>query len=168
MKITKHILLALLLVSLGMLLLDKVGPDDTYMVVIACSLLGFFVMNVIIRRSLIYKRYFTSRSNPFTNKYRYQQSFDISKELMFEKMEEILRDSKLKLVDSDKEKLELLALSPISFASWGENLYVSFEENNQGTLMELCSTTFFQMYDWGRNKRNCDHLVTEIEDSFTV
>jgi hypothetical protein len=87
---------------------------------------------------------------------------------MFEKVMEVVNDSKFKLVDTDNEKLEILAISSISFLSWGENLYISFETRGDETVMKFCSSTLFQIYSWGKNEKNISDLLNEIESSFTI
>jgi len=72
---------------------------------------------------------------------------------MYEKITEIIDNSKFKLVDTNNEKLEILAISSITFKSWGENLYISLEANGNNTLMKFCSTTLFQIYSWVKMKR---------------
>jgi hypothetical protein len=129
---------------------------------------GFFIFNLVIRKSLLFKNYFTSRFNLLTSKIRFGKEFDIPKELMFEKIVEVINDSKFKLVKADKEKFEILAITKISWISWGENLYISFETNEGKTIMKLCSATLFQITSWGKNERNYNDLLSEIENSLTV
>ena len=81
---------------------------------------------------------------------------------------EVVDDSKFQLVDTDNEKLEILAISSISFLSWGENLYISFETRGDETVMKFCSSTLFQIYSWGKNEKNISDLLNEIESSFTI
>ena len=56
----------------------------------------------------------------------------------------------------------------MSAISWGENLYIDFETKGNETIMHFCSTTFFQMYDWGKNEKNYTVLLNEIESSLTI
>ncbi len=129
---------------------------------------GFFIFNLIIRKSLAFKEYFTSEYNFFTAKARMEQSYDISKELMFEKIKEVIDESDFKLVEADKDKFEILAISRITFKSWGENLYISFETRGNETIMKFCSSTLFQVSSWGKNEKNYEALLNEIETSLTV
>ena len=168
MKNIKHILVATLLVAMSIVFSRYVETEDSILVAITFLLLSFFIFNLLIRRSLSFKSYFTSKYNLFTAKFRHEQSFDISKELMFEKMVEIIDTSKFKLVEVDLEKLEILAISPITFTSWGENLYIDFETKGNQTVMNFCSTTFFQIYEWGKNEKNYVYLLDEFESSLTV
>ncbi len=74
----------------------------------------------------------------------------------------------LRLVDSDDESLEILATSKTTLFSWDENLYISFEIRRDETIMELCSVTVFQIYDWDKNEENLADLLAELEDSLII
>ena len=142
--------------------------DSPILIVTIFLIVGFFIFNLVIRKSLSFTDYFTSKYNLLTSKVRSEKSFDISKELMFEKIIEVLKDSKFKLIEADKDRFELLAITPISFKSWGENLYISFETRGNETIMKFCSSTLFQIYSWGKNEKNFEDLLNEIESSLTI
>jgi hypothetical protein len=131
-------------------------------------IVGFFIFNFAIRKSLSSKNYFTNNYNLFTSTVRYEKSFDLSKELMFEKIIEVLSNSDFKLVETSKSKFEILAISKITFKSWGENLYISFETSGNETTMKFCSVTIFQIYSWGKNEKNYTDLLNEIENSIII
>ena len=131
-------------------------------------IVGFFIFNFAIRKSLSSKNYFTNNYNLFTSTVRYEKSFDLSKELMFEKIIEVLNNSDFKLVETSKSKFEILAISKITFKSWGENLYISFETSGNETTMKFCSVTIFQIYSWGKNEKNYTDLLNEIENSIII
>lgn len=80
------IMLVLCLISLYL------GSDNPIVIAFYVLGLGFFIFNLIVRKSLAFKNYFTSPLNLFTTKARYQKSYDIPKDLMFEKTIEVLRD----------------------------------------------------------------------------
>ena len=133
--------------------------------------LAFMLFNLGVRKSLAYRNYFTSVSNIFTTKFRHKMIFDIPADLMFEKLVEVLQEGnhhKLTLVDMNEEKRELLAITQISMKSWGENVYIDLEEIDGETVLNFCSTTMFQVYDWGKNEKNYDALFEEIENSLTI
>lgn len=143
-------------------------PENSVLLIVPLFILGFFIFNMVIRRSLLFKNYFSSPFNLLTSKVRSEKVFDIPKELIFEKMIEVINQSKFKLVEADRDKLEILAITNISFKSWGENLYVNFEAIGDETIMKFCSVTFFQVTSWGKNEKNHDDLLSEIESSFTI
>ena len=168
MKILKHLLVVIAIILVTALVLYYVEADNLFMVILSFLIISFFTFNSIIRKSLSFKSYFTSRYNIFTTKVRCKKSFDIPKYLMFDKIIEVINDSNFKLVDIDKEKTEILAISVMTFKSWGENLYIDFKETDNGTVMVFCSTTLFQMYSWGKNEKNYNDLLNEIKESLII
>ncbi len=131
-------------------------------------MLGFFIFNLIIRKHLLYKNYFTSTYNILTAKVHYEVTYDISIDLMFEKVIEVINNSNFKLVESSKSTYEILAITPISLKSWGENLYIDFNVKDEKTIIKFCSATLFQMYSWEKNKENYDELLNNIEKSLVI
>ena len=168
MKTFKHILVAVLIMILSGLMTYYLKPNNPIMMVLLFLIIVFFIFNLIIRKSLSFKKYFTSPYNLFTTKVRHQKSYDIPKDLMFEKTIEVINDSNFKLAEINKEKLEIIAISSVTFKSWGENLYISFESDGNETIMKFCSATLFQMYSWGKNEKNYNNLLNDIESSLIV
>ena len=168
MRTIKHISIAILIIALTFLISYYVEPADPILPIISLLLLGFFLFNLIIRRSLNYKGYFTSKYNVLTQKYRNQKVYPIAKEILFDKIIEVLEDSHFNLKEVDRDRYEILAISPITWKSWGENLYISFESDGDETTMKFCSTTFFQIYSWGKNEENYSSLLNQIENSLII
>jgi hypothetical protein len=168
MKTLKHTSIAVLIILLSGLLGYYLEPNNPFKLIFLFLIVGFFVFNLIIRKSLSFKNYFISRYNLLTTKVRAEKGYDIPKELMFEKIIEVINNSGFKLIKTDKEKFEILAISTITFKSWGENLYINFETKGNETIMKFCSSTLFQIYSWGKNEKNYDDLLNEIENSLTV
>jgi len=164
----KHILVAILIMLISGLITYYLKPNNPIIMVFLFLIVVFFIFNLIIRKSLSFKNYFTNQYNLFTTKVWHQKSYDIPKDLMFEKIIEVINSSDFKLVETNKEKLEILAISTITFKSWGENLYISFETNGNETIMKFCSATLFQIYSWGKNEKNYDNLLNDIENSLIV
>ncbi len=123
MKTLKHILVAVLIMLISGLITYYLEPNNLILTIFSFLIVGFFIFNLIIRKSLSFKNYFTSQYNLFTTKIRAEKAYDIPKELMFEKIIEVINNSDLKLVEVDKDKFEILAISTITFKSWGENIY---------------------------------------------
>lgn len=168
MKILKHISVVILLIIMSLLYVNYLEPDSPAMITFIIITYSFFAFNFFIRKSLLYKNYFLSKYNLFTTKFRTEKSFDIPKELMFEKIIEVINDSRFKLAEVDKDKLEILAISIITFRSWGENLYINFETKGDKTIIKFSTSTLFQVYSWGKIEKNYDDLVIAIEDSLIV
>jgi hypothetical protein len=142
--------------------------ENPYLIGVSIFFGCFFLFNLIVRKSLSFRGYFTSRYNLLTSKVRSEKTFDVPKDLMFEKVKEVIESSNFKLVAFNKETFEILAISKFSFQSWGENLYIRFQSEGENTIMEFCSTTLFQIYSWGKNEKNYADLMSEIEGSFTI
>lgn len=143
--------------------------SENQLLILPIAILSFFIFNLAIRKLLVFKSYFTSRYNVLTTKFNQTISYSISRDLMFEKVIEVLNDSKFKLVKVDKDSYEILAVTNISWLSWGENLYIELEGNGDDeSIMKFCSVTFFQVYAWGKNEKNYTDLLQAMEESFTV
>lgn len=168
MKTIKHISIAILIIILSFVISKYVDSTNPILPFTTLLITGFFIFNLIIRRSLFFKPYFTSKFNLLTQKYHNQKVYPISKEVLFDKIIEVLEDSHFKLKEVDRGNFELLAISPITWKSWGENLYVSFESHGDETTMKFCSATFFQIYDWGKNEENYGSLLNQIEHSLII
>lgn len=168
MKNLKHVFFALLLLFIALWVPRYVEDQDPLFITITLLLLGFFIFNLAIRKSLAYKSYFTSPYNFLTAKFRSELTYDIPKELMFEKVLEVINGSKFKLADVDKDRFEILATASMTAFSWGENLYISFDGSGDRPTLKVCSATFFQVHSWGRNEKNYEYLMQEIEASLTI
>ncbi len=143
-------------------------PENPGLMISIFFIPGFFIVNLIIRKSLTFRTYFTSPINLLTSKVCSEKTFDIPKELMFEKIIEVITHSKFKLVEANNDTFEILAITSISFKSWGENLYIRFESVGNETIMKFCSVTLFQIFSWGKNEKNYDDLLNEIDRSLTI
>lgn len=168
MRTLKNISVVVVMLLFACLSTYYLKPSNPFMMSCIFLIVSFFIFNLIIRKSLSFKNYFTSKYNLFTTKVWSEKSYDMPKELMYEKLIEVINNSNFKLVDSDNDKFEILAISTITFNSWGENLYISFETDENETIMKFCSSTLFQIYSWGKNEKNYNYLVNEIESSLTV
>jgi len=168
MKTLKHIFIALFILLISVFIPFYLKPNNPYLFITLFLIIGFFIFNFVIRKSLSYKGYFTSNYNLLTSKFMVVKSFEISKNLMFEKTIEVIDHSKFKLVETNKEKLEILAISPITFKSWGENIYIDIESSGNKTIMNFCSTTLFQISSWGKNEKNYIDFLNEFENSLII
>ena len=143
------------------------GTED-WLLILPLGILAFLMFNLLIRKSLLFKSYFTSPLNVLTSKTRSEISFPIPRDLMFDKIIEVINDSNFELIEANRDIYEILATTRLSWLSWGENLYISFEDKENETIMKFCSATLFQIYSWGKNERNYENLLKEIEDSLTI
>jgi hypothetical protein len=136
--------------------------------IIAFFIAFVFIFSLVVRKIVWFKPYFTSKFNLLTNKTRHKQEFDFPKDLLFDKMIEVMTNAGFKINKSNKETGDIFATTGMTWFSWGENIYVSMEKDHGTTMVDFCSATFFQVYDWGRNERNYKRFLSEFEDSLTI
>ena len=171
MKMLKHAAVVVLLIVASYFItkqIPKEEPTPPLLIAMALVIVVVLIVNIVLRKSLFFKPYFTSPFNVLATRSKSEKTYDIQKELMYEKVKEVINDSKFSLVDFDDDKLELLAITKITFRSWGENVYISFESMGDETVMKCVSTALMQAYAWGKNEKNCDDLIHEIEESLIV
>ncbi|MFW6248377.1 MAG: hypothetical protein ACOC4J_01245 [Bacteroidota bacterium] len=143
------------------------GKNQVFLIT-SIIIIGFFILNLVLRKSLSLKKYYTHPFNPLTSKVCYEKTYDIPKKLMFEKIIEVLKYSEFELVETNKDRFEILAITKISLKSWGENIYIDLDANGNETIMKFCSVTIFQIYDWGKSEKNYKDLCEQIESSLTI
>lgn len=168
MKKAIKVIIPLIFIAVASYIIFTLERGNPLRTLFPLFLIGFFIFNLIVRKSLAYKKYFTSDYNIFTTTVKSKNLYDIPKELMFEKVIEVLDKSNFKIADTNKDKYEILATTNINLKSWGENLYISFKSEGNQTTMMFCSTTLFQIISWGKNDTNIKDLINKIEDSFTI
>ena len=168
MKNLKHFLVIGLIIILSVLIGRFTEPDNPIILSILIISVALAIFNLLNRNSPSFKPYFTSKYNLFTSKYKFEKTYDIPKDLMFEKIIEVINHSKLRLIWTDTRTFEIMASTKMTLRSWGENIYISFEESNGNTKMKFCSAALFQIYAWGKNEENYDKLLGEIENSLIV
>jgi hypothetical protein len=169
MKTFKNIFIALIFIVIIPIAIGlNLNEYPLTLTIIPLFLLGFLVFNIVVRKSLSFKNYFTSPYNKLSSKVWSEKEYDIPKDLLYEKIIEVVKDSDLKLIKTDSNNHEILAFTRISLRSWGENIYISFESKGDKTIMKTCSTSLFQVTSWGKNKNNSELLFRAIEDSLTV
>ncbi len=129
---------------------------------------ALFLFSMIVRNSIYFKPYFTSKYNVLTSKILHQMQFDLPKDILFEKMKEVLTEAGFKVRHADKAAGILFATSSISFCSWGENIYVDITENNGTSKVDFCSACFFGIVSWGRNEKNYERMMETFENSLII
>ncbi len=145
-----------------------IQPTFSVYWVFVILLLSLILFNSVARKSLLFKGYFVSAFNPFTAKYRFKTTVELPMKSLFPKVSEIIDSSRFQLEETNERKRCFLATTPMSFTSWGENLYVELKPDGNKTEVVLCSTTVFQLSSLGRNKKNCADFLSEIERSLTI
>jgi len=148
------------------LTMQKQNP--TLLSVVSLATGALFLFSILVRRNIIFKPYFTSKSNFLTSKIRHQKEFDLPKDILFDKMMEVLTEAHFKVRYADKGAGVLFATSNISFFSWGENIYVDMAEADGMTKVDFCSACFFGIVSWGKNEKNYDRLMETFESSLII
>ena len=168
MKNLKSLLVVVLIIVISALIGLYVQPDNPLLITLIVLIVGLATFNLIVRNSPAFKPYFTSRFNLFTSKVKSENVYDIPIDLMFEKIIEVINHSKFRLIEADNESFEIMANTTMTFRSWGENIYINFEETEGNTKMKFCSATLFQIHSWGKNEENYHELLNRIENSLIV
>ena len=161
------ILIAILLLIVTSFLMTRY-LDTNILKNMVIFILFVFIFSLITRKISWFKPYFTSKFNLLTNKFHHKQEFDFSRDIMFDKMLEVIKQSGFKIIKTNKETGDIFATTGMTLVSWGENIYISMEENNEKTTIDFCSACFFQVYDWGKNERNFKRFLSEFEDSLII
>jgi hypothetical protein len=134
----------------------------------AAVIAALFIFSIIVRKKFSFKSFFVSKYNLLSTKYRRTQEFDFPKDLLFEKLVEVLESAGFKIIYTNKITGDIFATSSLSLSSWGENIYITLKEHNEQTTMDFCSSTFFQIISWGKNERNYERMFNEFENSLIV
>jgi hypothetical protein len=144
------------------------GDSDFIMQIVIYILLPFFVFNMIARKSLLFKPYFTSKYNFMLECQKENFRYDLSKDLMFAKLIELVNDSSLKLAQHNEENGQILATTSLSFKSWGENIYFTLVQKDTYTEVTIEMTTISQVSSWGKNRANYKTILNQFEESLTI
>ncbi len=124
--------------------------------------------HLAIRKKIWYKPYFMHKHNILTSKRRFQKKLHFSKEILFHKLLEVLKDSGLKIINTNEQTGDIFAISSMSWISFGENIYISLEEEHKGTIVDFQSVCLGRQEFWDKNKMNYVHMLDEFEKSLTI
>ena len=168
MRTYKNIAAVLMIIALSIAAGFVYRNSNQVYQVVLLALVFMFAFSLLARKKAWFKPIITSRYNIFAEKFRYRTEFDFSKSILFHKFVEVLSNSNYKVISADENKGEIFAVSPLSWRSWGENIYIDLSEENGKTVMDFCSACFFQVYSWGRNEQNYNRLLNNFEDSLII
>lgn len=141
-------------------------PQALSVLAVIMSLL--FLFSAIVRGNFKFKPYFTSKYNIFTSKIRHQKEFDLPKDILFDKMAEVLSEAGFTMRHIDKVSGHLFATAKTTIWSWGENIYIEIREVNGFTSVDFCSVCFFGIISWGKNERNYERMMDTFENSLII
>lgn len=169
MRYFKHFLALLLIIAIGVLptLMIK---EDNYTVLY--SFLAVLILYQLIafanRRNLRWKSFYTSPFNLLTAKKKESFDFDFSASLLFEKAKEVMIQNGMEIKSTDEQNKIILAVTTITFKSWGENIYVTVNEKGKESSELIYETVAFQVYTWGKNEDNASDFKNQLEESFII
>lgn len=129
---------------------------------------GIFIFNMAVRKFAQFRTYFTSKWNILTTKFQREYVYDIPKDLMIDKIAEVIRDSKFKLVEVNTAESSVFAITKTTMKSWGENIYIDLKAAGDQTVLDFCSVTMFQVVSWGKNESNYQRLLADIEEALII
>ena len=127
-----------------------------------------FIASFFIRKHHWAEPYFTNPYNFFTEKVRFSKEYDMPKNLLLEKITEIINESEFKIINIDDESYKIAAIGSLSHNTFGENLYISLSEKEKNTNMNICCTTIHAVSSWGRNRKNINNLIQQMEESLII
>lgn len=131
--------------------------------------IGLLIVNLLIRKKLNNKHWFLSSINFLLERKSYTTRSDISADLLFYKLIELIEHSEFQLFDKDEERLSILCGTSTNFLTWGENIYIQLEaQNDHSTTIEFVSTTLFGSSSWKRNQNNYAAFIASFEESLTI
>lgn len=130
---------------------------------------GLVFLNFILRKSLRFKTWFLSPANILLERKSYNLKSEIDVDLLFDKLLEVVKASDFRLIDVDKNSKQILCGTSLNFWTWGENVYIRLEEEQDGnTLIHFNSVTLFGNTSWHRNQKNYDSFIASFEASLTI
>ena len=93
---------------------------------------------------------------------------EIEPDLLFDKVVEEIRKSKLRISYASRKERLVAISTPMSLRSWGERIYFEVVEKGKKTDLIIESIAPGQVISYGKNKENTKKLIQHIEDSFTI
>lgn len=115
---------------------------------------GLFIILAIIIAILVYRKV-TNNKEAAISKFVIRKLINAKTDLKTSIIL-ALESSGFKNITYNKKENKIAANTSISFLSWGEIVEIQLEENTSDTQIvfkSICAFPF-QIYDWGKNKRN--------------
>jgi hypothetical protein len=117
--------------------------------------------SLFIRKRPESEYFFASPYNFFTEKVNFTQEYKIDKELLIDKITEVINNSDLEIINIDRNTFKIFAISNLF------NLYLSFISEKDYTKVNICCTTTYG-FGWGLNKKKINTLINNIEESLII
>lgn len=127
------------------------------------------ILNLSLRNKLKYKAWFKSKLNLLLERKTVEFESEISSDLLFEKLQEVLADSEFKLLDTDFNNKSILFGTSVNFMTWGENVYIDLIELPDGnTRIDFTAFSIFGSSSWKLNQQHYKTFVASFETSLTI
>lgn len=124
MRVFKHLSAVILILLVSAAFATWFGKEGKFALFLTSILVTFFIFNFAVRNMISFKPYFLSKWNIFSSKFRREIEVDVPKELLHDKLLEVIADSSFTLKYENKDNFEIMATSKLSWLSWGEIIYV--------------------------------------------
>ena len=170
MKVKDIMIIGIVLLAYWLLIHFIMGGMENKTIIIFFIVIPGLIssFNFLMRKNVNFQWYYTSKYNLLTSKYKASTISDLPKELMFQKMIEVIDSSHLKLIHTEEESLKIFAIKGLTWQSWGENIYIEFYEENGQTIMSFTSTAVMGIVSMGRNEENYGGLLANYEESLII
>lgn len=130
--------------------------------------IGLLIINFLLRKRLTYSKWFLSPVNITLERTTHTTHSEISKDLLYDKLLEVIKDSQFNLLDKDNNESRILLGTSANFWTWGENIYIQLEPSSKGSVIHFTSVTLFGNTSWKRNDKNFDAFIHSFESSLTI
>lgn len=124
-----------------------------------------FVFNFTVRNLKSFKPYFLSPYNFLSGKTLIEKELELPKDILVEKFQEVLIEAGFKVKDVDKAAGTIFATLGLSWKTWGDNIYIEFNENGKS---KFYSVSVVGVYSWGKNDCNLRNLANSFESSLII
>ena len=129
---------------------------------------GLLIFNFSIRKRLSSSNLFLSSVNFLLEKKTFSSVSELDPELLYAKLLEVAETSEFRLLDTDKNNLQLLLGTSTNFLTWGENIYIQIAPSLNGSVIGFTSVTLFGTTSRKRNDKNFDSFIQSFESSLTI
>lgn len=131
--------------------------------------ISLLIINLLLRRNLRFKAWFLNSINIFLEKKTFEMKSEISEDLLFDKLLEVISESDFQLLDKEEDTMNILCGTSTNFWTWGENIYIHItEKKDGGSSIQLISTTLFGRTSWSRNDQNYKSFIASFEAALTI
>jgi hypothetical protein len=126
------------------------------------------IINLNLRKRLTSKSWFLSNLNFFSIKVKRDILSDIPKELLYEKLKEVVNESNFHVFDIDESSQQILIGTKTNFWSWGENIYVSILDDETQSLISFSSVSLYGNNFLNTGEKHFSTFQESFEQSLTI